>query len=232
MGGEPFHANLCQGPTVDNFSKDVYISQQQHIWITLRHNPLPQTPSSLTSLSLIPPSSLNPTLQYPLTPTNPSLRALPSTVVPARSVITTNVVVASCDTHPWIDPTDPSLFPHITISSTHARRDGEEEGVYLLAILELLVALVADGVTGDERVGRSDGVGGGGGDGGGGGEGRDEEEEGGGVLHCWWSWCELAWCVVEEIVSMVDGERDVLGAAHRGFICTLGGVLGSDMLTW
>jgi len=31
---------------------------------------------------------------------------------------------------------------------------------------------------------------------------------------------------------MVDGERDVLGAAHRGFICTTDGVLGSDILTW
>ena len=50
--------------------------------------------------------------------------------------------------------------------------------MYLLAVLELLVALVADGVAGNERVGRGDGVGGG--------EGRDEEEEGGCVLHCWW----------------------------------------------
>jgi len=109
-------------------------------------------------------------------------------------------------------------------------------GYYLLAVLELLVALVADGVTGDERVGRGDGVGGGGGDGVGGGEGRDEEEEGGGVLHVWWSGCGLVWCVigcvVEEIVSMADGERDVLGAAHRGFICILGDVLGSDVPTW
>ena len=49
-------------------------------------------------------------------------------------------------------------------------------------------------------------------------------------------WCGLVWCVfgcvVEEIVSIVDGERDVLGAAHRGFICTLGVVLGSDIPTW
>jgi len=42
----------------------------------------------------------------------------------------------------------------------------------------------------------------------------------------------VVWCVVEEIVSIVDGERDVLGAAHRGLICTLGGVLGSDIPTW
>jgi len=51
-----------------------------------------------------------------------------------------------------------------------------------------------------------------------------------------WVWCGLVWCVfgcvVEEIVSIVDGERDVLGAAHRGFICTLGVVLGSDIPTW
>jgi len=70
--------------------------------------------------------------------------------------------------------------------------------VYLLAVLELLVALVADGVAGDERVCRGEGVGGGGGDGVGGGEGRDEEEEGGGVLHCWWVgvvWFGV-WCCV------------------------------------
>jgi len=88
--------------------------------------------------------------------------------------------------------------------------------VYLLAVLELLVALVADGVTGDERVGRGDGVGGGGGDRVGGGEGREGEEEGGGVLHCWWGgcglvWCVvwfgLVWCVVEKIVSIADRER-------------------------
>ena len=39
-------------------------------------------------------------------------------------------------------------------------------------------------------------------------------------------WFGLVWCVVlcvgEEIVLMVDGEREVLGAAHREFICTLG----------
>jgi len=84
-------------------------------------------------------------------------------------------------------------------------------GYYLLAVLELLVALVADGVAGDERVGGGDGVDGGGGDGVGGGEGREGEDEGGGVLHCWWSGCGLVWCVVEEIVSMVDRERGVLG---------------------
>ena len=70
--------------------------------------------------------------------------------------------------------------------------------MYLLAVLELLVALVADGVTGGERVGRGDGVGGGGCDGVGGGEGRDEEEEGGGVLHVWWVgvvWFGVLFCV-------------------------------------
>ena len=49
--------------------------------------------------------------------------------------------------------------------------------------------------------------------------------------------CGLVWCVVlcvvEEIALMVGWrERDGLGAAHRGFICTLGGVLGSDIPTW
>ena len=150
-------------------------------------------------------------------------------MLPARSVITTNVVVASDDTHPRVDPTDPSLFPPNTLVQITLEEMGKGE-MYLLAVLELLVALVADGVTGDERVCRGDGVGVGGGDGVGGGEGRDEEEEGGGVLHVWWGGCGLVWCVVEDVVSMLDGEREVLGAAHRGFICTLGGVLGSDIL--
>ena len=95
------------GALITVVGKDEYISQQPHISIALHSNPLSQTSSLLTGLSLIPPS-----LQCPLTPTNPSLRALPPTVLPARSVVTTNVVVASDDTHPRIDPTDPSLFPH------------------------------------------------------------------------------------------------------------------------
>ena len=104
-------------------------------------------------------------------------------MLPARGVVTTNIVVASYDTHLWINPAHPSLFPPNTL--VHITLKDMGKGAYLLAVLELLVALVADGVTGDEGVGRGDGVGGGGGDGVGGGEGRDEEEEGGGVLHCW-----------------------------------------------
>ena len=106
-------------------------------------------------------------------------------MLPARSVITTNVVVASDDTHPRIDPTDPSLFPPNTLVQLTLEEMGKG-GVYLLAVLELLVAFVADGVAGDERVCRGDGVGGGGGDGVGDGEGGEGEDEGGCVLHCWW----------------------------------------------